>query len=50
MGKYNLHHMLDRVLFNTSDLKISNDNGHAHRTPFNGHAQLFKPIGMHTEQ
>ena len=34
VGKYNLHHIWDRVLFNTPDHKINNDNGHAHRTPF----------------
>ena len=38
VGKYNLHHIWDRVLFNTPDLKISNDNGNAHRTSFSGHA------------
>ena len=27
------------VLFNTPDLKINNDNGHAHRTSLSGHAQ-----------
>ena len=32
VGKYNLHHIWDRVLFNTPHLKINNDNGHAHRT------------------
>ena len=36
VGKYNLW---DRVLFNTPDLKINNDNGHAHRTSLSGHAQ-----------
>ena len=39
VGKYNLHHIWDRVLFNTPDLKVSNDNRHAHRTSFSGHAQ-----------
>ena len=38
VGKYNLHHLRDRVLFNTPDLKINNDNGHVHRTSFSGHA------------
>ena len=38
-GKYNLHHIWDRVLFNTPDLKISNDNGHAHKTSVSGLAQ-----------
>ena len=32
VSKYN------RVLFNTPDLKINNDNGHVQRTPFSGHA------------
>ena len=39
VDKYNPHHIWDRVLFNTPDLQISNDNGHAHRTSFSGHAQ-----------
>ena len=38
-GNYNLHHIWDRVLFNTPNLKINHDNGHAHRTSFSGHAQ-----------
>ena len=38
VGKYNLHHIWDRILFNTPDLKISNNNGHAHRI-----------MGMHIE-
>ena len=39
MGKYNLHHIGDRTLFNIPDLKISNDSGQAHTTSFGGHAQ-----------
>ena len=39
VGKYNLHHIWDRVLFNIPDLKISNDNGYSHRTSFSGQAQ-----------
>ena len=39
VGKYNLHHKWDRVHFNTPDLKICNENGHAHRTSFSGHDQ-----------
>ena len=31
VGKYN-HHIWDRVLFNTPDLKINNDNEHVYRT------------------
>ena len=42
VGKYNLHHIWDRVLFNTPDLKINNDNGHTHRTSFIGHAQSIQ--------
>ena len=38
MGKYNLHHIRDRVLFNTPDLKINNGKGHVHRTCLSGHA------------
>ena len=37
VDKYN-HHIWNRVLYNTPDLKISNDNGHALRTSFSGHA------------
>ena len=43
MGKYNLHHIWDRVLFSTLDLKINNDNGHAHRTPISWYAQSLPP-------
>ena len=39
VGKYNFHHIWDKVLFNTSDLKINNDNRHAHRTSLSWHAQ-----------
>ena len=39
VGKYNLHNLWDRFLFNTPDLKINNDNGHAHRTSLSGHTQ-----------
>ena len=38
VGKYNLHHIWDRVLSNTHDLKISNNNGHAYRITLSGHA------------
>ena len=31
VGKYNLHHIWNRVLFNTPDPNINSDNGHAHR-------------------
>ena len=34
------------VLFNTPDLKISNDNGHVYRTSFSGHAQSI-PTNRH---
>ena len=46
VGKYNLHHTWDRVLYNTSDLKIDNDNGHAHRTSLSGHSQSI-PANRH---
>ena len=39
VGKYNLHLIMDRVIFNTPDLKNNNDNGHAHRTSVSGHPQ-----------
>ena len=45
-GKYNLHHIWDRVIYNTSDLKINDDNGHAHRTSLSGHAQSI-PTNRH---
>ena len=41
VGKYNLYHIWDRVLFNTPDLKINNYNEHAHRTSFSGHTQFI---------
>ena len=43
VGKYNFHHIWDRVLFSTPELKINNDNGHAHSTPISGHAQTLPP-------
>ena len=49
VGKYNLHHILDRVLFNTPDLKISNDNRHVQRTYFSRHAQSI-PINRHVHR
>ena len=39
VGKYNLHHIWDRVLSNTPDLKINNGNGDTHRTFLSGHVQ-----------
>ena len=39
VGKYNLHHIWDKVLFSTPELTVGNDNGHVHRTPITGHAQ-----------
>ena len=39
VGKYNLYHIWDRVLFNTSDLQVNNNKGYVHRTPFTWHAQ-----------
>ena len=49
VGKYNLHHVWDRVLFNTPDLKINNDNGHANKTSFSGHAQSI-PTNRHVHR
>ena len=49
VGKYNLHHIWDIVLFNTPDLKINNDNGHAYRTSLSGHAQSF-PTNRHLQR
>ena len=49
VGKYNLHHIWDRVLFNTSDLKISNANWHIYRTSFHRHAQSI-PTNMHVHR
>ena len=40
IGKFNLHHIWDGVLFNTPGLKI---NGHAQETPSIGHAQSIQP-------
>ena len=37
------------ILFNTPDLKVNNDNGHVHRTPFSGHAQSI-PTNRHTHR
>ena len=39
VGKYSLHCIWDRILFNTPGLKISNDTGHVHRTSLSGHVQ-----------
>ena len=46
MGKYNLSHIWDRVLFNTPDLKIDNDKGNVYRTSLSGHAQSI-PANRH---
>ena len=35
VGKYSLHHIWDRVLFNTPDLTVNNDSGHAQSIPTN---------------
>ena len=37
---------MGQSLFNTPDLKISNDNGYAQRTSFSGHAQSI-PTNRH---
>ena len=44
IGKYNLHHIWDRVLLNTYDLKSNNAKGHAHRTYISGHTQSIPTI------
>ena len=49
VGKYNFHHIWDRILFNTPDLKISNDNGLVHRTSFSGHVQSI-PTNRHVHR
>ena len=49
VGKYNLHHVWDRVLSNTFDLKINNDNGHAHRTSLSRHA-LSNSTNIHSHR
>ena len=46
VGKYTFHHMWDRVLFSTPELRINNDNGHAHRMSISGHA-LSLPSNRH---
>ena len=48
-GKYDLHHIWDRVLFNTADLKINNDNGHMHRKSSVGMLSPFQQIGIWIE-
>ena len=50
IGKYNLNHIWDRVLFNTPGLKIGSsqrlvhihNNGHAQPNPTNAHPQINK--------
>ena len=46
MGKYNLHYIWDRVLFNTSDLKINNAVGMHTEHPSVGMLSPFQPIGI----
>ena len=46
IGKFNLHHIWDRVPLNTPDLKINSSNGHAYRTCISGHAQSI-PTNRH---
>ena len=43
------HYIWDRVLFSTPELRINNDNGHAHRTPISDHAQSL-PTDRHTHR
>ena len=49
VGKYNLHHIQDRVLLNTPHIRINNDNGHVHKTPFSGHTQSI-PTNSHAHR
>ena len=49
VSKYNLHHIWNRVLYNTPDLKICNGNGHAHKTSFSACVQSI-PIIRHTHR
>ena len=49
VGKFNLHHLWERVLSNTPDLKINNDNGHAHKTSLSGHVQSI-PTNRHSHR
>ena len=44
--KDNLHHIWDRILFNTPDLKINNDNGMHTEHPLVGMLSPFQPIGI----
>ena len=44
VGKYTLYHIWDRVLSNTPDLKINNDNERVQRTSLSGHTQLIPTI------
>ena len=46
VGKYNLDHIWDRVLFSTPEHRSSNDDRHAHRTPISWHAQSI-PTNRH---
>ena len=47
VGKYNLHHIWESILFNTPDLKINNDNGHAcTEHPSVGMLSPFQPTGI----
>ena len=46
VGTSNLHHIWDRVLFNTPDLKINNDMGMHTEHPSVGMVNPLQPIGM----
>ena len=48
VGKYILHHIWDRVLSSTPELRIHKHKGHAHRTV--GRIRLSNPIGICIEQ
>ena len=49
IGKFNLNHIWNRVLLNTSDLTINSSNGHAHRTYISRHAQSI-PTNMYSHR
>ena len=49
IGKYGLHHIWDRVLLNTPDVKINSSNGHAHKTYISGHAKSI-PTNRHSHR
>ena len=49
MGKYNLHHIGDRVLFGTPDIKINKGNGHVQSIPTNRHLHITTGHALNSE-